>query len=38
MQEFFVNKIHFYKFISMSKKPWLEQLKIITATCGTSFS
>ena len=30
MQELFVNKIHFFKFLSTSDKPWLEQLKIIT--------
>ena len=30
MQELFVNKIHFFKFLSSSGKPWLDRLKIIT--------
>ena len=30
MQELFVDKIHFSKVLSMSDKPWLDQLKIIT--------
>ena len=30
MQELFLDKIHFFKFISTSDKPWLDQLKIIT--------
>ena len=38
IQELFVDKIHFFKFLSMSDKPWPDQLKIITATRGTSFS
>ena len=29
MQELLVDKIHFFKFLSMSDKPWLHQLKII---------
>ena len=33
-QEIFVNKILFFKFLSMSDKPWLDQLKITTATRG----
>ena len=38
-QELFVDKIHFFKFLYMSGKPWLGQLKVITAdTRGTSFS
>ena len=32
MQELFVDKIHFFKFLFMSDKPWLDQLKVITAT------
>ena len=32
MQEHFVDKIHFFKFLSMSDKPWLHQLKIITSS------
>ena len=32
MQELFVDKIHFFKFLSMSDKPRLHQLKIITST------
>ena len=32
MQELFVDKIHFFKFISMSDKLRLHQLKIITST------
>ena len=30
IQELFINKIHFFKFLSTSDKPWLDQLKIIT--------
>ena len=30
MQELFVDKIHFFKFLYMSDKPWLHQLNIIT--------
>ena len=29
MQELFVNKIHFFKFLSSSDKPWLDQLKLL---------
>ena len=29
MQELFVDKIHFFKFLSTRDKPWLDQLKII---------
>ena len=37
MQELFVNKIHFFKFHSMSDKPQLHQLKIITSySCSTA--
>ena len=38
MQELFVDKIHFFKFLSVSDKPRLRQLKIITSTstCSTS--
>ena len=32
IQELFVNKIHFFKFFSMSDKPRLHQLKIITSS------
>ena len=35
MQELFVDKIHFSKFLSMSDKPRLHQLKIITSTRST---
>ena len=31
MQKLFTKKISFSKFLSMSDKPWLDQLKIITA-------
>ena len=34
MEEFFVDKLHFFKFFSMSDKPWLHQLKIITSSCS----
>ena len=30
MQDLFVDKIHFFKFISTSEKAWLDHLKIIT--------
>ena len=38
MLELFVDKIHFFKFLSVSDKPRLHQLKIITSTstCSTS--
>ena len=32
MNELFVNKTHFFKFLSMSGKPRLHQLKIITSS------
>ena len=32
MQELFVDKIHFFKFLSMSDKPRLHQLKSITSS------
>ena len=32
MQEHFVDKIHFFKFLSMSDKPRLHQLKIISSS------
>ena len=35
MQELFVDKIHFFKFLSMSDKPRLDQLKIITSHSST---
>ena len=35
MQELFVDKIHFFKVLSMSGKPRLHQLKIITSTRST---
>ena len=38
MQDLFVGKIHFFQFLSMSDKPWLHQLQIITAARGTSFT
>ena len=33
MQQLFVGKTHFFKLISISDKPRLEQLKIFTAIC-----
>ena len=38
MQELFAAKVHFLKFFSVSDKPWLDKLKIITAARLTSFS
>ena len=42
MQELFVDKIHFFKFLCMSDKPRLHQLNIISSSrsrqVGTSFS
>ena len=35
MQELFVDKIHFFKFLSMSDKPRLHQLKTITSSRST---
>ena len=35
MSELFVNKIHFFKFLSMSDKLRLHQLKIITFSRST---
>ena len=35
MQELFVDKIPFFKFLSMSDKPRLHQLKIITSSRST---
>ena len=35
MQELFVDKIHFFKFLSMSDKPRLHQLKLITSFRST---
>ena len=35
MQELFVDKIYFFKFLSMSDKPQLQQLKIITSIPST---
>ena len=32
MQDLFVDKFHFFKFLSMSDKPRLHQLKIITSS------
>ena len=37
-QELFLDKIHFFKFLYMSGKPRIGQLKVITDTRGTSFS
>ena len=34
MHELFVDKIYFFKFLSMSDKPWLHQQKIITSSCS----
>ena len=36
MQELFVDKIHFFKFLSMSDKLRLHQLKIVTSTRSTA--
>ena len=30
MQELFADKIHFFKFLFTSEKPWLDQLKMIS--------
>ena len=38
MQEHFVNKTHFFKFLSMTDKPLLGQLKTITASRNMKFS
>ena len=38
MQELFVGKIHFFKFLSICDKLRLDQLKIITGTLSSSFS
>ena len=35
MQELFVDQIHFFKFLSMSDKPRLHQLKTITSSRST---
>ena len=35
MQELFVNKTHFFKFLYMNDKPRLHQLKIITSSRST---
>ena len=35
MQELFANKIHLFKFLSVSDKPRLHQLKIITSSRST---
>ena len=35
MQELFVSKIHFFKFLSKSEKPQLHQLKIFSTTRST---
>ena len=32
MQGLFIDKIHFFKFLFVSDKPWIDQLKVITAT------
>ena len=32
MQELFIDKAHFFKFLSMSKKPRLHQLKVISSS------
>ena len=36
MQELFVGKFHFFKFLSMSEKPRLHQLKVIITSFHTS--
>ena len=38
MQELFVDKIHFFRFLSMSDKPRLHQLRIITSTYSTVYA
>ena len=38
MQELFVDKIHFFKFLSISDKLQLHQLKIITSTAAVQAS
>ena len=38
IQELIVSKIYFLKFLSISDKPRLDQLKIITASRSTNFS
>ena len=38
MQELFVDKIHFFKFLSVSDKLQLHQLKIITSTAAVQAS
>ena len=35
MQELFVDKLHYFKFLSMSDKPRLRQLKTITSSRST---
>ena len=37
MQELFVDKIHFFKFLSMNDKPRLHQLKTITSSRSTQY-
>ena len=32
MQELFIHKVHFFKFLSMSDKPRLHHVKIITSS------
>ena len=32
MHELFVAKFHFFRFLSMSDKPWLHQLKVVTSS------
>ena len=36
MQELFVDKFYFFKFLSMSDKPWLHQLKVITSSYSST--
>ena len=36
MQELFVDKFHVFNFLSMSDKPRLHQLKIITSSCSST--
>ena len=35
MQELFIDKVHFFEFLSVNDKPRLHQLKMITSTRST---
>ena len=37
MQDLFIDKIHCFKFLSMSDKPQLHQLKTITSSHSTQY-